>query len=68
VGTAVFGERETMVGAGICGLKLTVTLSNVTPVVDDKLPLFTSSPTYTSGVMLTVVLPARLQVAPSGEA
>ena len=55
--------------------KLAPVMTTVLPIVpvvavasDEVLPLFTTKPTYTFGVMLTVWFPTSVQFTPSGEA
>jgi hypothetical protein len=65
----MFGDKRVIDGAKICGLKLTDTLSKVAiPCDGELLPPFTTKPTYTFAVMLTVWLLARVQLAPSDDA
>jgi len=48
-------ETPVITGAGVAA-ELTDTLSNVAVASDEVLPLFTTKPIYTFGVMLTVLV------------
>ena len=62
---AMSGDKLVIEGAAIGWLKLTETLSKVAVAVDEVLPLSTTKPTYTFGVMLRVALPTTVQLTPS---